>query len=130
MPHDYRGQSVLLRNADGKLFLQFRDGAPGVHNPLQWDFFGGGYEPGEDLLLGARRELREELGIDVSCEELQVVGDYTDAVVHEVIIICTRPVEWDDVRLAEGAGCAFLTKEEALRLELIPRIRAIIERHA
>lgn len=127
MPHDYRGQSIILKNADGEILLQFRDGNPRL-NPLNWDFFGGGYDHGEELLPGARRELLEELGVDVALDDLQVKGEYTDDLVHEAIILCLRPIEWREIDLREGAGCGFFTKEEAMQLPLIERVRSNIEK--
>jgi 8-oxo-dGTP pyrophosphatase MutT (NUDIX family) len=126
----YRGQSLLLFTADNELLLQFRDGAAGIRNPLAWDFFGGAYEPGEDVLVGALRELSEELNIAADASELTIVGDYADANGREVVIRLTRPVSWNDIELHEGAGCGFFTKEEALNLPLEARVRVIIEKYA
>lgn len=52
---------VVVR--DGRIMLCQRK--PGVHNGLKWEFPGGKLEPGESPEEALRRELREELSIDV-----------------------------------------------------------------
>ena len=52
---------VVIR--DGRVMLCQR--RPEVHNGLKWEFPGGKLEPGESPEEALRRELREELSIDV-----------------------------------------------------------------
>ena len=59
---------------DGRIMLCRR--RPEVHNGLKWEFPGGKLEPGEAPEDALRRELREELAIDVR------VGRVLDAVLH------------------------------------------------
>lgn len=50
---------VVLVRRDGKVWLGRRAASTG---PLNWQFPQGGVDPGEDLEVAARRELREETG--------------------------------------------------------------------
>ncbi|MGI0151360.1 MAG: NUDIX domain-containing protein [Thermoplasmata archaeon] len=50
----FRGDQILLLHR-----------SPRVSNPGAWDLPGGRLEPGESLSRGARREVREETGLDV-----------------------------------------------------------------
>ena len=68
-----KSSTVLIFNNKGELALQFR-----AHNdnsfPSHWDFSAsGGINPEEDYNSAAKRELKEELGIDTDvrfiCEE-------------------------------------------------------------
>lgn len=53
---------VILRNGDEIMLCQRR---PEAHNGLKWEFPGGKLEPGESPEEALRRELREELSIEV-----------------------------------------------------------------
>ena len=41
----------------------------------RWAVVGGGVEPGESAYEACEREFREELGVEVRCERLAIVGD-------------------------------------------------------
>ena len=58
----------LIRNREGKLLLCRKPPDRGVF-PNQWGLPGGGIEPGERMEEALRREIREELGIEV--EDIQ-----------------------------------------------------------
>ena len=49
--------------------------APTTRNSGQWNFFGGGLDPGERPRKTALRELKEEAGIDATHQELIVLGE-------------------------------------------------------
>ncbi len=59
---------------DGRVMICQR--RPEAHNGLKWEFPGGKLEPGESPEAALKRELSEELAIDVA------VGRVMDAVVH------------------------------------------------
>jgi 8-oxo-dGTP pyrophosphatase MutT (NUDIX family) len=50
---------------DDRYLLQLRDSIPGIWYPGHWGLFGGGVETGEDEITALRRELREEIGLDL-----------------------------------------------------------------
>ncbi len=79
LPH--RCVYVLVFNRQGELFVHQRTATKDVY-PSYWDVtIGGVLAAGEDFPAGARRELREELGIDAEPEELfafRYADDYTD----------------------------------------------------
>ncbi len=63
---------LVFRN--GRLLITQR--RPGDHLEGLWEFPGGKREPGESFEACLKRELQEELGIDVQ------VGDLLDSVLH------------------------------------------------
>lgn len=52
-----------LFDSQGRVLIAQRP--PGKHMAGGWEFPGGKLEPSEDRFMGLKRELREELGIDV-----------------------------------------------------------------
>jgi isopentenyldiphosphate isomerase len=68
LPH--RSTAILVFHPDGRLFIHLRTPTKDLF-PSHWDVaVGGVLAAGETYANGARREVREELGIDAELEEL------------------------------------------------------------
>lgn len=57
--------AAVIELSDGRYLLQRRDPLPGIFYPDHWGCFGGAIDPGETPEEALRRELREELHLDV-----------------------------------------------------------------
>lgn len=57
---------AIIRLDDGRFLMQLRDDKPGIFYPDHWGLFGGAVEPGETPEEALRREIREELGFDLT----------------------------------------------------------------
>lgn len=64
---EVRVVAALIRNENGDVLLTQRD--PGRNNSTTFEFPGGKVEEGEDDEGALRRELREELGVDVKVKK-------------------------------------------------------------
>jgi 8-oxo-dGTP pyrophosphatase MutT (NUDIX family) len=62
--------SLIVLSADGKLLMGLKDPAKGGVYPNAWHIPGGGVDEGESLEEAARREGREEAGLDLTDVDL------------------------------------------------------------
>ncbi len=93
MTLDYRVIVVgLVRNDQGEYLLCKMPAHRGVF-PNQWGLPGGGIEPGERLEEALRREMREELGIEITNIRPLIFKDgtyrktFSDATTREIYMI-------------------------------------------
>lgn len=112
---------IILRDDQGRFLFQFRD-ADATINPLTWGLWGGRTEA-EDATTqeAAQRELREELGLNVSPEELRPLAIAEDPSGRSAsLFLLSRRIGWKDIIIQEGAGGAFFRLSALTQLE-IPR---------
>src|SRR3989344_1154946 len=115
---------IIFRNREGKILLQFRDGnAPS--DPLGWSFFGGIAEGKESPMDAAIREVKEELNMDLVPQNVRLLAEHhwtSPNTGQEKIVYLYEgisPIDWGDIAIREGAGAAFLTKDEVAKLDRI-----------
>ncbi len=106
---------ALLVDTNGKLIAQQRDDKPGITNPGMVSLFGGTSHEGESPIETLRRELQEELELEVNSNNLllQTVKHENGTNVACSIYIITG-VDAEKLKLHEGAGFATGTPEELL----------------
>ncbi len=67
--------AIIRVEGDGYL-LQLRNSKPEIWYPGRWGLFGGGIELGEDPLDALKRELREELELEIETAEFFARFDF------------------------------------------------------
>ncbi|MFH0851565.1 MAG: NUDIX hydrolase [Candidatus Peregrinibacteria bacterium] len=115
---------IVSRNREGKILLQFRDSrAPS--EPLGWNFFGGSAKEKESPMEALIREVKEELALDISSRDVRLLAERhwrspnSDKEKMVYFYEGVAPIEWGNFAVREGAGAAFLTKEEIAMLHCI-----------
>ncbi len=120
--------AAIIVLEDGRYLLQLRDDIPGIWYPGHWGLFGGAVEADEDETTALQRELREEIGLDLSDArprlftrfefDLRPAGrgryfrSYYDVRIPAAAL--------SGLTLREGADMKAFTGEEALSLRLSP----------
>jgi 8-oxo-dGTP pyrophosphatase MutT (NUDIX family) len=59
------GVAAIIRVEPDGYLLQLRDPKPDIWYPSCWGLFGGGIDAGEDPVAALKRELQEELELDI-----------------------------------------------------------------
>src|ERR1700681_2854286 len=57
--------ALIVVGENERYLMQLRDQKPGIFYPGHWGLFGGALDPGETPEMAIRRELREELGLEI-----------------------------------------------------------------
>ncbi|WP_198297898.1 NUDIX domain-containing protein [Bordetella genomosp. 9] len=109
--------SILVRDRSGRTLLQMRDSNARI-GPLAWSFWGGAVERGDaDHTHTASRELEEELGVAAHPAEFIEIGRRVGSDGQEApLMLLTRPVEWGEFRVMEGAGAGYFRAGEIRQL--------------
>ena len=91
---------IWIINDNGDLLLQQRLST--AHKfPNAWSNTGGAVQAGESSIEGAIRELKEELGIDVSKEELEFIASYKRPKDYADVWLLNKNIDIDDITIAE-----------------------------
>lgn len=89
---------IWLINDDDKLLIQQRLSTT-KKMPNMWGATAGGVKENETSLAGAIRELKEELGISASKEELEFIGSYKRVNDFVEVYLCKKNINEKDLIL-------------------------------
>jgi len=132
--------AAIVLTPDGRYVLQLRDRKRGIFFPDHWGLFGGGVESSDGGLKAAmRRELREELGIDVAEERFsfftRMTFDFSYCGLTDMFRIFYEvrltEAEMQSAVLGEGSAFGAFALTEALNeLRLVPYDEMALWMHA
>lgn len=134
---------VVRREGEGGPEFLVLERSPERHG--YWHLVAGALEPGEDEASAARRELREETGLDAEVERLgrsyvYSLGDEPADVrarfepsvlaIAVTAFAAEAPARWEPELDAEHVGYRWSTREEAVSLLRYPEPRDAVEHAA
>jgi len=103
---------IYVRSADDRVLMIHRlggvggQGKPGDYHAGKWNGMGGKLEPDESPWQGARRELKEETGLDLSESDFKLLGtlQFPNFKAHQsedwLCFVFTARVPQDSTRIA------------------------------
>lgn len=115
--------AAIIRK-DGKYFAtQRRNGEFGG----LWEFPGGKVEPGETAELALKREIQEELGIDITIDKFLCTTDYDYPSFHLTMHSFLCAIESGEIELREHKSARWLTVETLNNVEWLPADKEVID---
>ena len=91
-----------------------------------WEFPGGKIEPGESREDALKREIQEELGVDIYIKELLCTTEYDYPTFHLTMHCYLCSVASGEIELREHKSAQWLTAETLDTVEWLPADKEII----
>ena len=91
-----------------------------------WEFPGGKIEPGENRESALKREIQEELGIDITIDKFLCTTDYDYPSFHLTMHCYLCSVESGKIELKEHKSARWLTVESLDSVEWLPADMEVI----
>lgn len=93
-----------------------------------WEFPGGKIEPGENCDEALKREIQEELGVNIAVDEFLCTTDYDYPSFHLTMHCYLCSIESGNIELREHKSARWLTVEMLNSVEWLPADRAVVEK--
>jgi 8-oxo-dGTP diphosphatase len=93
-----------------------------------WEFPGGKIEPGESREDALKREIQEELGVDIYIKELLCTTEYDYPTFHLTMHCYLCSVASGEIELREHKSAQWLTAETLDTIEWLPADKDVIDK--
>lgn len=93
-----------------------------------WEFPGGKIEPGESRDVALKREIQEELGIDIVIEDLICTTEYDYPSFHLTMHCYLCNIASGEIELREHKSARWLTAETLDGVEWLPADKEVIDK--
>ena len=128
---------ALVESADAKILLGRKDPEIGGVYPDCWQLPGGGIDPGESLLEAVKREVLEEVGLDLALTDFSLIDDQGEGEAVKILdtgkkVLCQMrfyvfqaqiALRAEEISIKPGDDfieAAWFKKSELLELKLVP----------
>jgi 8-oxo-dGTP diphosphatase len=93
-----------------------------------WEFPGGKIEPGESRDVALKREIQEELGVDIAIENLLCTTEYDYPSFHLTMHCYLCSIASGEIELREHKSARWLTAETLDSVEWLPADKDVIDK--
>ena len=93
-----------------------------------WEFPGGKIEPSESREVALKREIQEELGVDIVIENLLCTTEYDYPSFHLTMHCYLCSVASGEIELREHKSARWLTTEQLDTVEWLPADKEVIDK--
>ena len=118
IPGEYsQGSHVWIMNSKGEILIQKRTPTKRLY-PNLWSITSGGTDSGETTLDTAYREVKEELGIELKSEELELMMSYKRNHDFVDVWLARKDIKLEEITMQkeEVADVKWVTEEELEKL--------------
>ncbi len=120
-----KGCSMIFLNSCHQVLLVLRDDNPAIPYPNFWDLPGGHVESGETPAQCIVREMKEEIGYDLSEFQLVSVFEFDDRI--EYTYWQTADLDIRQIHLTEGQYLRWFAKDEIFNTTLAYGFNLILD---
>jgi len=119
----HQGASAIPVNSEGKILLQLRDDRPDLLYPNCWTTLGGGVEDGETFDEAIRRELLEEIELELPVKLWRVDENVIEIHGHQFHVenaIYTGRIDLpvSEIKLNEGQALGYFGLEDLPNIQI------------
>lgn len=119
------GAGILLLNSNNELLMLLRDDKKGIPYPNMWDIPGGRVESGESPEETIKREMIEEMNLELGDIKLFKVYESEDLIDN----VFWKRIDLDPgkIKLMEGQKIAYFSRNELSKLTLAFNYNLVVE---
>ena len=107
-----KGSGIIIENSKQEILLFLRDNKKTIPYPGQWDILGGTVEKDESFEQAIKRELMEEIELDLKDFELFKIYKWPNS--KEAVFYAKLDIDINKINLHEGQKLKYFTKKELL----------------
>ena len=119
------GAGIILLNRQNRILLILRENIPAIPYPNMWDLPGGHLEEGETPEQAIRREMKEELELDLG--EIILFKEYHHETFDEYVFVKRIDLDPAAIPLHEGQRITYFARDEVFLLPLAYSYRTVLK---
>lgn len=120
---------IALMNSEKKILCQLRDNKPWIVCPNCWGFIGGSVEGNEIELEAVKREIKEEIGLDIT--PIKKIGEFIHKEISTKVSVFLGKIEKkaEDIDLKEGQEVRYFSLKELDHINMPGPLKEFILEH-